>query len=74
MVIRMRHTRATTGDRRSHHALKGNRFSACVKCGTKHLRHHACGNCGTYRGKEVVDIVAKLAKSEKKKKAKESVK
>ncbi len=74
MVIRMRHTRATTGDRRSHHALVGNRLTVCVKCGAKHLRHRACNNCGTYRGKEVIDVVAKLAKQEKKAKAKAAMK
>jgi len=65
----MRHTRATTGDRRSHHALKGPRLSKCVKCGEPHLRHRACLACGTYKGKEVVDVLAKAGKKEKKAKA-----
>lgn len=70
MVVRMRHTRATTGDRRSHHALTGPRLSKCVKCSEMHQRHHACANCGTYKGKEVIDVLAKVKKQEKKAKAK----
>jgi len=70
MVVRMRHTRATTGDRRSHHAIKGPRLSTCVKCTELHLRHHACMNCGTYKNKEVIDVLAKVNKKEKKAKVK----
>lgn len=70
MVVRMRHTRATTGDRRSHHALKGPRLSKCVKCAEMHLRHHACLNCGSYKNKEVIDVLAKVNKKERKAKSK----
>jgi large subunit ribosomal protein L32 len=66
MVIRMRHTRAHTGNRRSHHALEGVRLSVCEKCSAPHVRHRACANCGTYRGNEVIDVMAKTVKREKK--------
>ncbi|MDQ5957721.1 MAG: large subunit ribosomal protein [Patescibacteria group bacterium] len=72
MSVRMRHTRAHTGNRRSHHALTAVRLSKCVKCGELHLRHRACLSCGSYRGKEVVDVVAKAEKKAKKAKAKAS--
>lgn len=62
MVVRMRHTRAHTANRRSHHALKGQRFSKCVKCGVDHLRHRMCMNCGSYKGHEVVDVLEKVNK------------
>lgn len=68
MSIRMRHTRAHTGNRRSHHGLEEPRFSKCDKCGEKRVRHTACKNCGTYRGKEVVDVMAKLDKKARKQK------
>ncbi len=71
MSVRMRHTRAHTANRRSHHALKEPRLSKCVKCGQPHLRHRVCLNCGTYKGKEVIDVLAKLSKKEKKQKEKE---
>lgn len=70
MVVRMRHTRAHTANRRSHHALKPPRLSECVKCGELHLRHRVCLNCGTYRHRSVIDVAAALAKKEKKAKAK----
>jgi hypothetical protein len=35
-----------------------------------HLRHHACLSCGTYKGKEAIDVLAKVGKKEKKAKAK----
>ncbi len=62
MVVRMRSTRGHTGNRRSHHALKEPRLSTCENCSAKHLRHRACPNCGHYRGRMVVDIVAKQEK------------
>jgi large subunit ribosomal protein L32 len=69
MVVRMRHTRAATGERRSHHALKGQRLSKCGNCGAMHLRHRACQACGQYRGKVIIDVIAKAEKKAKKDKA-----
>jgi len=70
MSVRMRHTRAHSANRRSHHALTEPRLSACAKCGSPHLRHRLCENCGTYRGKELIDVVARQEKVAKKAKAK----
>jgi large subunit ribosomal protein L32 len=66
MVVHMRHTSGHTANRRSHHALKGARFIVCAKCHSKHLMHRVCGNCGTYRGRLVVDTMKKVLKAEKK--------
>lgn len=62
MVVRMRHTRAHTANRRSHHALKGMRFSKCSDCGAQVMSHTACSSCGKYRGKQVIDIAGQAAK------------
>ena len=76
MVVRMRSTRGHTGNRRSHHALDEVRLSICKDCGKAHLRHHACNNCGKYRGKMIIDVEKTIAKKQKKlkEKQKEAVK
>ena len=71
MVVRMRHTKSHTANRRSHHALKGARFVVCEKCHKEHLMHRVCGNCGTYRGRMVVDTMRKVLRATKKAEAKE---
>lgn len=71
MSIRMRHTRAHTKNRRSHHAIKGVRLATCTKCGEKHMKHRLCENCGTYREKKYIDVLAKLSKKDRKEKEKE---
>ncbi|MAG12253.1 50S ribosomal protein L32 [bacterium] len=71
MSVRMRHTRAHTKNRRSHHALKEPRLSVCSKCKAQHIRHRACLACGTYRSRAVVDVAKKALKKENKAKARE---
>ena len=65
MVIRMRHTRAHTKNRRSHHALKANTIVTDKETQTPHLRHRASLETGMYRGRQVIDIVKKAAKQAK---------
>lgn len=66
MVIRMRHTRAHTRNRRSHHALTANSIVTDAETKTQHLRHRACLETGTYRGRKVVDVTKKAIKTAKK--------
>jgi len=70
----MRHTRAHTANRRSHHALKGARFVACKDCGAQHLMHRVCVQCGKYRGRLVVDVLKKTVKAAKKAEARKDTK
>ena len=59
MVIRMRHTRSHTANRRSHHALKTPMMAVCKNCGGTYRPHHMCLNCGFYKGRVVIDLKAK---------------
>ena len=70
MVVRMRHTKSHSANRRSHHALTCPRLSLCINCGAPHLRHRMCANCGTYRKREVVNVVAIAEKKATRAKAK----
>jgi len=66
MVVRMRHTRAHTANRRSHHKLKSPALSV-DKTGTTHLRHRASLD-GVYKGRAVIgDPVKKVMKKQGKK-------
>lgn len=70
-VPKKRHTKSRRNKRRSHHALSQTNILHCEKC-KKIVRHHTmCENCGTYKGREVVDVLARLDKRERKRKKKE---
>jgi len=70
-VPKQKQTKSRTGRRRSHHALKKRFFAYCAKCGNPVLSHRVCLKCGTYAGRTVIDVFAKLDKKERKKKEKE---
>ncbi len=70
-VPKQRHTKSHRNRRRSHHALKARIFGVCAKCSQPVLPHIACPNCGTYKGQEVIDVLKKLTKRERKLKEKE---
>ena len=71
MVVRMKHTKGKRNRVRSHHALKTRVFPVCSHCGTAGTPHTVCANCGYYRGRQVIDVLAQLDKKERKKKEKE---
>ena len=62
MVVRMRATRGHRNNRRSHHALKSPSIATC-ECGAFARRHQACAQCGKYRGRQVIDIVARAERT-----------
>lgn len=57
MVVRMRHTKGHSANRRSHHALK-KRTLATTAEGTMHPRHRVVLNGGTYRGRTLPNKAA----------------
>ncbi len=70
-VPKQRHTKSRRNKRRMHLFLKKKQLSYCPKCGKPVLPHTICWNCGYYKGKEVIDVLAKLEKKERKKREKE---
>lgn len=71
MVVRMRHTRGHTGNRRSHHALMRPALSK-DESGNFHLRHRMSPENGSYRGRKVVDLAPQLEKRARKTKEAEA--
>ena len=67
MVNRMRATRSHRDNRRSHHGLTVVRLSKCQNCQALHQSHRICMNCGSYNGRKIIDLAAKVAKKTKKK-------
>lgn len=69
----MRHTRAHRDNRRSHHALTEAPRSVCPKCKSPVRSHTLCLTCGTYKGREIIDVMNKTKKLEDRKKRKAEV-
>ena len=70
-VPKKHHTKSRRDRRRSHQALKKLYLVPCSHCGELILPHRVCPSCGYYKGKEVIDVLAKLDKKERKRKEKE---
>ncbi len=54
-----------------HIFIKQPSLSKCPKCGKPFLSHTVCSNCGFYKGVQVIDVLKKLTKKERKAKEKE---
>lgn len=70
-VPTQRHTKSRRNKRRMHIFLKQPILTRCPKCGKPVLPHTICPNCGYYKGREVIDVLAKLEKKERKTREKE---
>ena len=70
-VPKQGHTRAKVGKSRMHKYIKQVHLNICPKCKKPVLSHTVCLNCGFYKGKEVINVLAKLTKKDKKIKEKE---
>jgi len=65
--------RRTSGDKRrraAQHGLDAINPATCPKCGKTTLPHRACAFCGTYRGRQVVDVTKRTARTARKTKKK----
>lgn len=70
-VPKQHRSKSRQGQRRVHIFLKEPALVLCTKCGKPTRPHTMCQNCGTYRGKEVVNVLSKFTGKQKKEKAKE---
>lgn len=70
-VPKKRTTKSRRDKRRLHIFLKEPTLTKCPKCGILRLPHNLCSSCGYYKGREIIDVLGKLDKKERKKKEKE---
>jgi len=70
-VPKRRKTKSRRDNRRMHIFIKNAGLTTCQKCGKPVLGHTVCKNCGYYKKVEVIDVMKKLTKKEKKAKKKE---
>ncbi len=55
-----RTSRSKTASRRAaNRNIKAKNLSKCPKCGEPKLPHVMCSNCGTYDGKEILEVKEK---------------
>lgn len=57
--------------RRGNIFIKAPNLVKCQKCGKPVLPHTVCAYCGFYKGKEAINVMAKLEKKEQKRRQKE---
>jgi large subunit ribosomal protein L32 len=70
-VPRHKHTRSKVGKTRMHKHIAHLSLNICPRCKKPVLSHTACLNCGYYKGKEVINVLASLTKKEQKIREKE---
>jgi len=70
-VPKQRHTKSRRNKRRLHIHREKPLLTNCPKCGKQTLPHVVCFYCGYYKGREVIDVLKKLTKKERKKREKE---
>jgi large subunit ribosomal protein L32 len=56
LAPKRRTSKARKRKRRSHHALSPVQTVTCRQCGHPSLPHAVCGNCGWYRGRQVMVV------------------
>jgi large subunit ribosomal protein L32 len=70
-VPKRRKTKSRRDQRRTNIFIKPLVLTLCKKCNQPVLPHTVCRHCGFYKGIEVIDVLKKLTKKEKKQKEKE---
>lgn len=57
-VPKKRTSKASRDARRSHHALSAPALAPCPQCKELRPPHRVCPHCGSYNGRDVLDIEA----------------
>jgi large subunit ribosomal protein L32 len=57
-------SKARRGQRRSHNSLTPPALVNCPQCNSPKLPHQVCPVCGTYAGREVIEIKSPKKKTE----------
>lgn len=70
-VPKKRHTKSKRNKRRMHIYLEAPVLVTCPKCGGTKRPHMICPFCGDYRGREVINVMEKLTKKERKERERE---
>jgi large subunit ribosomal protein L32 len=65
-VPKRRKTKSRRNQRRMHLYITPATLTLCPKCKKPVMAHTACKNCGYYKGVEVINVLGKLTKKEKK--------
>ena len=55
-VPKQKQSHARTNQRRSQHKISAPTLNECPQCHQPRLPHRVCGNCGFYKGREVVHV------------------
>ena len=42
--------------RRTHQKIAAPNLTQCPQCGDARLPHHACSSCGSYKGRNVIEV------------------
>jgi len=69
-VPKHRHTKSKRNKVRMHLYIRPAVLALCKKCKNKVLPYTVCKNCGYYKGQEVINVLGKLNKKEKKQREK----
>lgn len=70
-VPKQRKTKGRRNNRRMHIYIEAPNLTSCTHCGKKIKPHTVCYNCGYYGKEEIINVMEKLDKKERKRREKD---
>lgn len=55
-VQKRKKSRSKSRKRRTHYSQKPPTLVHCSQCDELKLPHHVCPNCGTYQGRQIIEV------------------